>query len=308
MTRQWKLKSALVAGMAALASTAAQAREYPAASDVERPPTTMASRSDGSIIVAGNSSSISSSNSSSISSSNSSSNTSSNSSSYSSSSTSSNSSSYSSNTSNSNSSSNSSSTSNSNSSIGTGASIGGSGGAASASVGTGNASSGASVGASGGLGGASGGLSAGGGGVASSATGAAGASPAVAPRSTGRPRRLAVPRLTAVRQSITLPPTLLPSSSRGSDHAPAATAFDGIPGTPAAVVRACRDAVGSAAAPFGVVSVRARSAGSLRRLSRGAISAPVQVRIQYARQGGPEIRQARIRCHLDASGKVIKLT
>ena len=95
---------------------------------------------------------------------------------------------------------------------------------------------------------------------------------------------------------------------RGSDRAPAATAFDGIPGTPAAVVRACRDAVGSAAAPFGVVSVRARSAGSLRRLSRGAISAPVQVRIQYARQGGPEIRQARIRCHLDASGKVIKLT
>ena len=96
--------------------------------------------------------------------------------------------------------------------------------------------------------------------------------------------------------------------SGGSDRASAATAFDEIPGTPAAVVRACRDAVGSAAAPFGVVSVRARSAGSLRRLSRGAISAPVQVRIQYVRQGGPEIRQARIRCHLDASGKVIKLT
>ena len=109
-----------------------------------------------------------------------------------------------------------------------------------------------------------------------------------------------------VRQSITLPPTLLPSG--GSDRASAATAFHEIPGTPAAVVRACRDAVGSAAAPFGVVSVRARSAGSLRRLSRGAISAPVQVRIQYARQGGPEIRQARIRCYLDASGKVIKLT
>ena len=150
MTRQWKLKSALVAGMAALASTAAQARDYPAASDVERLPTTMASRSDGSIIVAGNSSSISSSYSSSNSSSYSSSNTSSNSSSYSSSNTSSSSSSYSSSTSNSNSSSTSSSTSNSNSSIGTGASIGGSGGAASASVGTGNASSGTSVGASGG--------------------------------------------------------------------------------------------------------------------------------------------------------------
>ena len=109
-----------------------------------------------------------------------------------------------------------------------------------------------------------------------------------------------------VRQSITLPLILLPSGR--SDRASAATTFDEIPGTPAAVVRACRDAVESAATPFGVVSVRARSAGSLRRLSRGAISAPVQVRIYYARQGGAEIRQARIRCHLDASGKVIKLT
>ena len=148
-----------------------------------------------------------------------------------------------------------------------------------------------------------------GGGVASSATGAAGASPAAASRSTGSSTAATTASrapVGGVRQSITLPPILLPSG--GSDRASAATAFDGIPGTPAAVVRACRDAVGSAAAPFGVVSVRARSAGSLRRLSRGAISAPVQVRIHYSRQGGPEIRQARIRCHLDASGKVIKLT
>ena len=144
-------------------------------------------------------------------------------------------------------------------SVGTGATIGGSGGAAAASVGTSNSSVGASTGASGRLGGASGGLSAG-----------------AASRSTGSSTAATTARRApadGVGQSITLPLVLLPSGR--SDRASAATAFNEIPGTPAAVVRACSDAVGSAAAPFGVVSVRARSAGSLRRLSQGEISAPV---------------------------------
>jgi hypothetical protein len=222
-------------------------------------------------------------------------------------------------------------------SIGIGASVGGLGGAtAAASVGgTGNGSiggsvgtsgrlGGASIGASGRLGGASGGLSAGGGGTTSSASSAgttssassaASATPGAGPSRSAAASRGAgsstaggtatVAPVDGVRQSITLPPILLPSGR--SDRASAATAVDE-PGTPAAVVRACRDAVESAATPFGVVSVRARSAGSLRRLGRGAVSAPVQVRIHYARQGGAEIRQARIRCNLDATGKVIKLT
>ncbi len=182
----------------------------------------------------------------------------------------------------------------------TGASVGASGGGT-ASVGTSTGSTGASVGASS----ASGGLSTGSGGAVSSATGAAGISPRSAAARNTATTTAGVAPADGVGQSITLPPILLPG---GGDRASAATAFNGIPGTPAAVVRACAAAVGSAAAPFGVVSVRARSAGSLRRLSQGAISAPILIRIHYARQGGPEIRQARIRCHLDASGKVRKLT
>jgi hypothetical protein len=211
-------------------------------------------------------------------------------------------------------------------SIGAGASVGGLGGAAAAASvgGTGNGSigasigasgrlGGASVGASGRLGGASGGLSAGGG-ATSSVSSAAGATPgagrsAAASRAAGSSaagKTASVAPVDGARRSITLPPILLPFG-RG-ERASAATSVDEIPGTPAAVVRACRDAVETAAISFGVVSVRAKSAGSLRRLSRGAVSAPVQVRVHYARQGGAEIRQARIRCDLDASGKVIKLT
>ena len=110
---------------------------------------------------------------------------------------------------------------------------------------------------------------------------------------------------TTAREGLVLPRILLP---RGGQHSVDVPAIKAIPGTPIAVVRACSEAIEVAAKPYGMESVRAKSAGSLRRLRRGAVSAPIAVRIHYARQGGDEIRQARIKCHLDATGKVIRLT
>ena len=104
--------------------------------------------------------------------------------------------------------------------------------------------------------------------------------------------------------SIALPARLRPVG-RGGDRPWRPFASRGAPG---AVVQACHDAIESAAISFGVVSVRAKSAGSLRHVGRGMVSAPVDVRIRYQRRGGVEVRQARIRCHLDATGKVLKLT
>ena len=79
-------------------------------------------------------------------------------------------------------------------------------------------------------------------------------------------------------------------------------------GTPENDVNSCRAAIEVAATPFGLSSVRVRAAGSVRRLGEGAISVPLDVHIEYARQGGIEIRQAPIRCDLDASGTVVGLT
>jgi hypothetical protein len=56
------------------------------------------------------------------------------------------------------------------------------------------------------------------------------------------------------------------------------------------------------------VSVHAVSAGLLYRRSKGAVTAPIEVRIRYTRQGSIETRQARVKCHLDAAGKVIAVT
>ncbi|MER9061324.1 hypothetical protein NKI82_23480 [Mesorhizobium sp. M0482] len=113
------------------------------------------------------------------------------------------------------------------------------------------------------------------------------------------------------RQSIVLPPVLLPSkpgdggSERVTKGYPAEflAPLKAKTGTPAAVVRACRAAIVSAATPLGAVRVHAVSAGALRQ-RRGALTAPIEVRIDYARQGGIEVRQAQVSCRLDASGRV----
>ena len=106
--------------------------------------------------------------------------------------------------------------------------------------------------------------------------------------------------------SFALPRVLLPRG-RGSDRSVAT--FEAIPGTPDTIVRACRTAIELAAGPYGAVDVRAKSFGSFRRLNGDLLSAPIQVRIKYQRRDGPEIiRQARIKCQLNAGGKVIKFT
>ena len=209
-----------------------------------------------------------------------------------------------------------------------GASVGTRQGTLGADVGVNGSLGGVGIGASGRLDGARGGLSAStgsvspaAGGVSSAAGGVsstAGAAASGAGKAHGRSASASnakgaggvatsasVAPAKGVGQTIALPWTLRPS--RGNDRLPTA-AIEAVPGTPAAVVSACREAIESAATPFGMVSVRAKSAGTLRRLSRGAVSAPIQVRIHYSRQGGAEIRQAHIRCQLDATGRVIKLT
>ncbi|WP_164895614.1 MULTISPECIES: hypothetical protein [unclassified Mesorhizobium] len=54
--------------------------------------------------------------------------------------------------------------------------------------------------------------------------------------------------------------------------------------------------------------MRVASAGVVHQLSRATISAPIEVSIDYVRQGNVETRQAAVQCELDATGSVIGLT
>lgn len=232
--------------------------------------------------------------------------------------------------------------------IGAGSSVDGVGGAdVGSSVGTGNGTPGAGVGADGELGGTSGGLStgvgSGGTGPGSSTGGSAAAPGSPAGGSTAAPGgttggsvtgsgptasgTAATPgaataattpgirQAAGVRQAITLPPILLPSKARSTKSGQgrgypllSVAPLKAIPGTPSAVVRVCRETIESAARPLGAMNVRAASAGPLSRQRRGALTAPIHVRIDYESQGGIEVRQARIRCHLDVAGRVIGVT
>ena len=205
-----------------------------------------------------------------------------------------------------------------------GASAGSGGVSGSASVGAGGVSGGASVGA----GGVSGGASAGSG-VIGGSGGSGSASAATEGLVAGAPvpvrgltqavqqQGLGQPGLAVSAQPSFVRPRACEAllSCHASSGRPVATRPVGdvgypplsraIPGTPTAVVRACQKAIASAAAPLGAVRVRAASAGPVSRQRRGALTAPIAVRIDYARQGGIQVRQAKVRCRLDAAGRVI---
>lgn len=187
-------------------------------------------------------------------------------------------------------------------SVGVGASVDGIGGAnVGGSVGTG--SLGANVGASTNLGGTTSG------GVSTALGGTTG------PASVGASKKTAALVVTKdAPHAIVLPRSLRPSKGGRDMFGPGTTGYPmlrlqvpltAIPGTPPAVVRVCRQAIMSAATPLGALRVHVVSAGSLRRHRRGALTAPIEVRIDYARQGGIEVRQARVGCRLDAAGTVV---
>ncbi|MDG4883044.1 hypothetical protein [Mesorhizobium sp. WSM4884] len=211
-------------------------------------------------------------------------------------------------------------------SVGVGASVDGVGGAnVGTSVGT-DGSLGAGVSTSGNLSGVSagvgvdtgGGVSAGvgvdtGGGVSTGV--AAGDDPSAGSAATSPRSTAAVTPATALakttQQPVALPPVLRPSKIASGDLRRIARGYpfaflsplQAIPGTPAAVVRACRAAITASAKPLGAVRVDVASAGLVRQ-RRGGLTAPIEVRIDYDRQGGIEVRQAKVGCRLDAAGKV----
>ena len=202
-------------------------------------------------------------------------------------------------------------------SVGLGASAGGVAGAdVGASVGTGGGSVGLGLGSTGGTGGTAavgGGATSGTGSGASTSAGNAGGTADSTSKgvSTGGARSTGTRAVTTVRPLQTLgfpltprlPVSLRPHGDSTGWSPP--TALVAVSGTPRAVVQACRQAITASAKPFGAKDVRAVSAGSLRRLSPDVVAAPLVVRIRYVRDEGIEVRQARIRCHLDASDRVI---
>ncbi len=72
-------------------------------------------------------------------------------------------------------------------------------------------------------------------------------------------------------------------------------------------VQTCRASIAAAALPYGAVQVDAASAGQASRTPDGGLTAPISVRVVYARANARQVRQSRVACQLDAAGAVVAL-
>src|ERR1700674_1282409 len=110
---------------------------------------------------------------------------------------------------------------------------------------------------------------------------------------------------------LSIPTSLMPSAGHGAVTTGAATTeftpTHAAPGTPLAAVASCRNAIAKAATRYGAVYVSAASAGAPRRSGR-SVTAPIEARVVYERNGGAQARQSLISCRLDARGRVVRLT
>ena len=72
-------------------------------------------------------------------------------------------------------------------------------------------------------------------------------------------------------------------------------------------IRACRETLMTAAAPYRPTSVEVAGAGPVRRTRQGIATIPIEARVTYDWGRGTEIRQARIACQLNDSNIVVAL-
>jgi hypothetical protein len=108
--------------------------------------------------------------------------------------------------------------------------------------------------------------------------------------------------------TLTLPPSLLPlpEASRAETTGSVGSLVPRA-SLPSQLVEACRTSIAAAALPYGVMRVEAVGAGQTSRTQDGGLTAPLQVRVMYARANARQVRQSRVACQLNAAGTVVAL-
>jgi hypothetical protein len=120
----------------------------------------------------------------------------------------------------------------------------------------------------------------------------------------------ASPSLTArgSNTALSLPASLMPRPQRSG---PETTGSVGslLPraNIPGQIVEACRASVATAARAYGAMRVEAVGAGQASRTQDGGLTAPLEVRVMYARANARQVRQSRVACQINAAGTVVAL-
>lgn len=69
-------------------------------------------------------------------------------------------------------------------------------------------------------------------------------------------------------------------------------------------IESCRSELASTSRPLGAVAVAVRGAGPEVRGRSGVLSIPLDARIEYARNGTKQVKQARVTCQIARDGQV----
>jgi len=77
-----------------------------------------------------------------------------------------------------------------------------------------------------------------------------------------------------------------------------------VPGASALHIESCRNELASTSRPLGAVAVQVRGAGPEVRGRNGVMSIPLDARIEYARNGTRQVKQAHVTCQVTRNGQV----
>jgi hypothetical protein len=110
------------------------------------------------------------------------------------------------------------------------------------------------------------------------------------------PRKAKVSKPTQVSKAAAKWATLPAASSRAGSAQPAS----------GSIVQACRQTLLASSRPYGGTKASAVSGGPVSRTEQGT-DAPINARLEFARQGGTEVREAKLLCRLDGKGRVVTL-
>jgi hypothetical protein len=115
----------------------------------------------------------------------------------------------------------------------------------------------------------------------------------------------------AVRGSgpeLNLPSSLIPRlEPSGAERMSSTAPLIPRTGSSGHIVQACRTSIVTAALPYGAIRVDAASAGQASRMPGGGLTAPIEVRVVYARANARQVRQSLVACRLNAAGAVVAL-
>lgn len=113
------------------------------------------------------------------------------------------------------------------------------------------------------------------------------------------------PSVVTPRQSVRRIPRASTPRAKPQATVPAKAPVTAVAQAESGAVERCRTSLASNSRSLGSVAVKVKEAGPEARTREGSMDVPVVARIEYARNGRKQVREARVTCRLNSEGRVV---